>query len=550
VLASPLRPANRAAIKREEAHEAKHARLLGDDRVFRGPVDRGNRIWPKTRRHSEAVRPRHSRKLSLLEEPTIGAEMPMMGVFNSLILFDQHKKQVSLETIVPDLATGWSWNEDGTELTFKLRHGVKWHDGKPFTAEDVKCSIELRLGTAAEKLRLNFQKSAFYNLAAVTTNGDFAVTFHLKRPQPAFPMLLAGGFSAVTPCHLSPAELRQHPVGTGPFKFVEFKPDEYIKVTRNPDYWKPDQPYLDGVEYTIIRDPSTAVLAFVAGKFDMTFPYDLTIPLMQDVQRQVPQAICELATTGVNRHLLVNYHSPPFDNPELRRAIALSIDRHAFIDILAHGEGEIGGVLQPPPEGLWGLTPEQLQQLPGHGPDVAKNRAEGREIMEKLGYGPDHPLEIKLTSRDWSLYRDPAVLMIDQLKQVYIDGELELVDTAQYFPKLLRKDYTVALNLQTSGPDPDPILQIFYGCGASINGDGYCNPAVDKLIERQSMEGDREKCKPLLWAIEKQLAEDEARPIIFYAKGGTCTEPWVKGLTIMVNSVFNGWRVEDVWLDK
>src|SRR5215472_15285387 len=488
--------------------------------------------------------------LSLLEEPTIGAEMPMMGVFNSLVLFDQHKKQVSLETIVPDLATGFVWNEDGTELTFELRHGVKWHDGKPFTAEDVKCSMELRLGTAAEKLRLNFQKSAFYNLAAVTTNGDYEVTFHLKRPQPAFPMLLAGGFSAVTPCHLSPAELRQHPIGTGPFKFVEFKPDEHIKVTRNPDYWKPDRPYLDGVEYTIIRDPSTAVLAFVAGKFDMTFPYDLTVPLMQDVQRQVPQAICQLATTGANRHLLVNYHSPPLDNPELRRAMALSIDRHAFIDILAHGEGEIGGVLQPPPEGLWGLTPEQLQQLPGHGPDVVKNRAEGREIMEKLGYGPDHPLEIKLTSRDWSLYRDPAVLMIDQLKQVYIDGELELVDTAQYFPKLLRKDYTVALNLQTSGPDPDPILQIFYGCGASINWDGYCNPAVDKLIERQSMEGDPEKRKPLLWAIEKHLAEDEARPIIFYAKGGTCTEPWVKGLTIMVNSVFNGWRLEDVWLDK
>jgi peptide/nickel transport system substrate-binding protein len=488
--------------------------------------------------------------LSLLEEPTIGAEMPMMGVFNNLIMFDQHMPQVSLTSIVPDLATSWSWNEDGTELTFQLRHGVKWHDGKPFIAQDVKCSWELRLGTAAEKLRLNFQKSGNYNLAAVTTNGDFEVTFHLKRPQPALPMGFASGFAAVTPCHLSPAELRQHPIGTGPFKFVEFKPNENIKVTRNPDYWKPDRPYLDGIEYTIIRDPSTAVLAFIAGKFDMTFPYDLTVPLMKDVQSQVPQAICEMTTTGANRHLLVNYHSPPFDNPDLRRAMSLSLDRKAFVDILAQGQGEIGGVLQPPPEGLWGLLPDQLQQLPGHGPDVPQNRAEGRQIMQKLGYGPAHSLKIKVTTRDWSIYRDPAVLLIDQLKQVYIDGELELVDTAQYFPKILRKDYTVALNLQTSGPDPDPILQIFYGCGASVNWDSYCNPEVDKLIEQQSIEGDPQKRKPLFWAIEKKLAEDDARPIIFYAKGGTCRLPWVKGLTIMVNSVFNGWRMEDVWLDK
>jgi len=338
--------------------------------------------------------------LSLLEEPEPCGERPMMGVFNNLILFDQHQKQVSLESIVPDLATNWSWSEDGTELTFRLRQGVRWHDGKPFTAVDVKCSFELRLGTAPEKLRLNFQKSGLYNLAAVTTNSDFEVTFHLKRPQPAFPMLLAGGFSGITPCHLPAAELRTHPIGTGPFKFVEFKPNESIKVARNPDYWKPDRPYLDAIEYTIIKDPSTAVLAFIAGKFDSTFGYGLSVPLFKDVQSQVPQAICEMTTTGVNRHLLVNYQKPPFDNSDLRRAMSLSLDRQAFIDTLAEGEGEIGGVLQPPPEGLWGLSAEQLKQLPAHGPDVNANRAEGRRIMEKLGYGPDRRLDIKVSTRD------------------------------------------------------------------------------------------------------------------------------------------------------
>jgi peptide/nickel transport system substrate-binding protein len=196
--------------------------------------------------------------MSMLEAPTIVAEMPMMGVFNNLIMFDQHKPQVSLDTIVPDLATEWSWNEDGTALTFKLRPGVKWHDGKPFTAQDVKCTWDLLLDKLPDKLRLNPRKTGYDNLSAVVPNGEYAVTFQLKRPQPAFPMLLAGGFSVIYPCHLTATQMRQHPIGTGPFKFVEFKPNEDVKVTRNPDYWKKDRPYLDGIEYTIIQDPSTA----------------------------------------------------------------------------------------------------------------------------------------------------------------------------------------------------------------------------------------------------------------------------------------------------
>jgi peptide/nickel transport system substrate-binding protein len=494
--------------------------------------------------------PQSPASMSLLEESTIVAEMPMMGVFNNLVLFDQHLKQVSLQTIRPELATSWSWNEEGTELTFILRQGVKWHDGKPFTSEDVKCTWDLYMDTAPEKLRVNPRKSNFKNLERVTANGGHEVTFHLKQPQPAFPMLLAGGFSPIFPCHVPPREMRSHPIGTGPFKFVEYKPNEDVKVGRNPDYWKPERPYLDGIEYSIIRDPSTASLAFISGKFDLTFPYDLSVPRMQDVASQVPQAICELPPGNVSRHVLINRDTPPFNNPDLRRAMALSIDRQAFVDTLTQGKGETGAILQPPPGGLWGMPPDQVAQLPGYDPDVQKNRTQAGQIMEKLGFGPDKRLNLKVTTRDWSLYRDPAVILIDQLKQIYIDGELELVDTPQYFPKLRRKDFTVGLNLQTSGPDPDPILDLFYGCGSSLNWDGYCNPEVDKLIEQQSREGDPERRKQLLWTIERRLAEDNARPIIFYDPRGTCLQPWVKGVTLMVNSIFNSWRMEDVWLDK
>ena len=93
-------------------------------------------------------------------------------------------------------------------------------------------------GKSSEKLRVNPRKAWYDNLDSLTANGDYEVTFHLKRPQPAFLALLASGFSPIYPCHVPPRDMRSHPIGTGPFKFVEFKPNEYIKLTRNLDYWK------------------------------------------------------------------------------------------------------------------------------------------------------------------------------------------------------------------------------------------------------------------------------------------------------------------------
>src|SRR5262249_37951745 len=125
-----------------------------------------------------------------LEESTQAVNRPMSGVFNNLVVYKQDVAQNSLESIVPELATQWFWSEEGTELTFQLRHDVKWHDGHSFTAADVKCTFDLLLGTGAEKLRINPRKSWYANVAAVTTSGDYEVSVRLKRPQPSFLALL------------------------------------------------------------------------------------------------------------------------------------------------------------------------------------------------------------------------------------------------------------------------------------------------------------------------------------------------------------------------
>jgi peptide/nickel transport system substrate-binding protein len=489
--------------------------------------------------------------MSILEEGTNSTEIPMMGVFNNLIIYDQHVAQNSLSSIVPDLATDWSTTEDGTQLTFHLRRGVTWHDGKPFTAKDVKCTWDLLTGKANDKLRLNPRKSWYNNIEEITTNGDYEATFVLKRPQPWLIALLASGYAPVYPCHVPPRDMRTHPIGTGPFKFVEFKPNERITVARNPDYWKKGRPYLDGIEYTIIPNRSTAILAFIAGKFDMTFPFEVSIPLLKDVKTQAPQAICDLVPGNASTNLIVNRDAPPFDNPEIRRAMMLSLDRQAFIDILAEGQGDIGGAMQPPPAGIWGLPAELLKTVPGYDLNVRENRAEARQIMGKQGYGPENRLKVTVSARNIAIFRDPAVILIDQLKEIYIDGALDPVETANWFPKVARKDYQIGQNNTGSGVD-DPDQQFYenYGCGSERNYTGYCNPQLEKQFAAQSMEADQEKRRKLVWEIDKKLQEDGARPIIYHFRAGTCWQPKVKGLTVIVNSQYNGWRFDELWLDE
>ena len=488
---------------------------------------------------------------SIHEEATFSTVTPFMGVFNNLVIYKQDVAQNSMDSIVPDLASAWSWNADHTKVTFKLREGVKWHDGKPFTAKDVKCTFDMLMGKTSDKFRKNPRKSWYDNVTEVSTNGDYEASFVLKRPQPALLALLASGYTPVYPCHVSAAEMRTRPVGTGPFKFVEFKTNESIKLTRNPDYWKKGRPYLDGIEFTIIPNRSTAILAFIAGKFDMTFPTEVTIPLLKDVRSQAPQAVCKVAPTNVSTNLIVNRDSPPFNNPDLRRAMALTLDRKAFVDIIFEGQADIGGSMLPQPEGVWGMPPEMLKTITGYGPDVKKNRDEARKLMQKAGYGPAKRLKVKVSTRNIPVYRDPAVILIDQLKKIYVEAELDVIDTSVWFAKVARGDYSVGLNLTAAAlDDPDVSFYENYACGSERNYTKYCNPEVEKLIDQQSRETDPAKRRSLVWEVEKTLARDVARPIITQNIAGLCWQPHVKNFVLHHNGIYNNWRFDDLWLDK
>jgi peptide/nickel transport system substrate-binding protein len=197
------------------------------------------------------------------------------------------------------------------------------------------------------------------------------------------------------------------------------------------------------------------------------------------------------------------------------------------------------------------MPEDMLKSLPGYDPDVAKNRAEARKIMEKLGYGPDKPLVTKISTRDIPSWRQPAVLLNSQLKEIYIDADLDIVDTTQWYPKIMRKDFTIgAVPIETGVDDPDQMFYENFYTGAARNYGGYSDPEFDKLVDRQSMLSDPEKRKEIVWQAERKLAEAAFRPVLYFPAGAGCSQPWLKGLTMMTNSIYNGWRMEDVWLDK
>ncbi len=283
----------------------------------------------------------------------------------------------------------------------------------------------------------------------------------------------------------------------------------------------------------------------------MTFPTEVTVPRMRDIKAQMPKAVCAFGQSNVNENLIVNREKPPFDNPDIRRATALALDRTAFVDILFEGQADIGGLLLPPPNGVRGMPESMMREMVGYNPDIAKNRAQGKAIMEKPGYGPNNHLKVKISTRNIPAYRDPAVILIDHLNEIYIEGEPDPVDTSLWFSKVARKDYAAGLNLTGNAvDDPDQTFYENYAGKSERNYSECCNPELEKLFEPQSQEVDVDKRKKLVWDIGRRLQDDVARPVIPHIRAGTCRAPEVQGFTPMVNSPYNGYRFEDLWLDR
>ena len=489
--------------------------------------------------------------LSIHEEATVGAVWPMMPCYNNLVLFDPLKTQESVSTVIGELAEKWEWQDEGKALAFTLRKGVKWHDGQPFSAKDVKYTFDVirEAPGAPAKLRVNPRRLWYENVASIEMPGPDTVIFRLKRPQPSLILMLAAGYSPVYPAHVPPAELRTKCMGTGPFKLKEYRPGEYVDLARNPDYFLKGRPYLDGIRYLLIKERGTRFAAIQAGQQDIAFPSESAKTIAEEVKRAVPSMVLIESSNNVNDNILLNFRRPIFQDARVRRAINLAIDRKAYVQAGRQGAAIAGGVMLPKPYGVWGLPEKEQAKLPGFG-DVAKNRLEAKKLLAEAGYSLDKPLKIAVSTRAVSSFVDIASFVISQLKPVGIDATLQPVEMGVWHPKLTRRDYDMAVNRTGIGPDdPDANLYENFKCGSPRNYSDYCHPEVDRLIDEQSQTPDLANRLRLVQDLDARLQLEGARVILGWGKEYFLMWPYVKNL-VPHQSVYNYGRMQEVWLTK
>jgi peptide/nickel transport system substrate-binding protein len=489
--------------------------------------------------------------LSPHEESTVAVTQQAGPCFNNLVYYDPAKKQESVDTIIPELAERWSWQDGHRNLVFFLRRDVKWHDGKPFTSADVKYTFDAVRGApdAKARLKVNPRKLWYENIDAIEAPDPHTVVFRLKKPQPSLLPMLASGYSPVYPAHVPLADFKNKCVGTGPFKLKENKPGEYVEYVKNPDYFVKGRPYLDGVKWVVIRDRSTQIAALQSGQLDVA-GRGWNKSNAESAKAGAPKLVVIESDSNVNDNVLVNFKRAPVNDPRVRLAINLALDRKAYLAGPRQGAATFGGAMLPRPAGVWGLPAAEVAKLPGMG-DPAKQKAEAKRLLAEAGYGPGKPMKLTVSTRSLAIYVDTASWMVDQLQQVGIDATLEQIETGVWHPKMTRLEYQVALNLTGIGiDDPDANFLENYKCGSQRNFSGYCSEEIDKLITEQSQTVDKVKRLKLVNEIDRKLQADGARPILGWGKQYSAYWPHVKNWAQHENSIYNVSRFQDVWLDK
>jgi peptide/nickel transport system substrate-binding protein len=489
--------------------------------------------------------------LSPHEESTIATVQPASACYNNLIYFDPAKKQESESSIIPELAERWSWQDGHRNLVVLLRKDVKWHDGKPFTAQDVKYTFDAVRGApdATAKLRVNPRKLWYENVEHIEAPDPHSVVFRLKRPQPSLLLMLASGYSPVYPAHVPLAELKTKCVGTGPYKLKDYRPGEFIEFVRNPDYFVKGRPYLDGIKWVIIKDRSTQIAALQAGQLDVAGS-GWNKANADTAKKGKPDLVVVENDSNVNDNVLVNFKKPPLTDARVRRAVNLALDRKAYQIGPRQGAATFGGSMLPRPAGVWGLPVAEVAKLPGMG-DPVKQKAEAKKLLAEAGFGPSNPLKLTVSTRAIAIYVDTASWMVDQLRQIGVDAVLEQIETGVWHPKMTRLDFQVALNLTGIGiDDPDANFYENFKCGSQRNFSGYCSEEIDRLIAEQSQTLDRGKRLALVNEIDRKLQQEGARPVLGWGKQYAVYWPHVKAYPQHENSIYNVTRFQDVWLDK
>jgi peptide/nickel transport system substrate-binding protein len=467
---------------------------------------------------------------------------PISPIYNGLLTFDMYDN----EKIVGDLAERWEITEDGKQITFALRKGVKFHDGSDFTCADAKYSLEKL--TDPKRANPGFVTIMGNVFAGATCPDDFTLVLSLKEPSAAVLTVLAGAHAVMMKAGIAERVDRKDPkflVGTGPFKFKSYTPGVEFQAERNPNYWKPGLPYIDGYQAMVMGDLTKIFASFRARQLTMTgIARHLERPEADILKKDFPDAVVALGPRAGWDSFVMNNSKPPFNDPRVRKAVALATDREKMIEIAAEGWGVSGGYIGP--HTPYGLPLEELQKYPQFGDDMKKRQAEAKRLLAEAGFAKG--VDVEFVVRRGPMYERGALSRQDDLKKVGINVKITLLDTAAYRDRTEKGDFQAYTVLSSvSVDDPDLYYQRFT-CDVPANLSRYCNPEFDKLFVAQSRTFDVQKRAEITHQMERILLRDIPDDRGFYWKSAMAYWNRVKQWPpLQGTTVYNFGKFERVW---
>ncbi len=361
-------------------------------------------------------------------DPTVStsqeiARVVYHNVYEGLVRLDRHGK------IVPALAKSWTVSPDGKTLTFQLRTGVKFHDGTPFTPEDVVKTFE----RAMDKSSGHTHPEYYASIQSVNVGPNDTVVFHLKKPNSTLLFNLARPDSIIYPPSEA-ATQRSHPIGTGPFKFVKYVPGSEVVLERNPDYYIKGVPYLDKVVFKIMPDPNTRFAALQAGDIDMIADSLPPEQYLQIKKGSVPGIKGTEGTATTEMVLALNNARKPFNNKLVREAITMAINKKAIVDGAMFGLGTVIGTHMTPAEPYF-INPDPYPYDP----------AKAKQLLAEAGYPHGFKTKLELP-QPYPIERRTGEVIAQQLKQVGIDAQVSVVEWTTWLNRIfLGGDYDMTV---------------------------------------------------------------------------------------------------------
>jgi peptide/nickel transport system substrate-binding protein len=450
---------------------------------------------------------------------------------------------------IGDLAESWTISADKRTYTFKLRKGVKFHDGSIMTAQDVKASYDHIVFPAPG---VSSSRQAQYKVVeAVEAPSADTVVFRLKWPEASFIASLSSPWNWIFKAEILAKEPRwyeKNVMGTGPFKFVEYVSGSHWVSKKNPDYWDKGKPYLDGYRALFIRDNAAQVAAIRGERAMIQFRGFTPSDRDQLVGALGNKITVQESVWNCSIQVALNQQKKPFDDKRVRRALTLALDRwngSKAISRIAIVK-EVSGIQVPGTP--WATPPEELMKLAGYGTDVTAARAEARRLLKEAG---QEKLTFTLTNRAVPMPYEPiGVWLIDQWRQIGVDVKQVMLESAAWFTAQKEGLHEVSTNAPCNSiPEPDMDLHWFLA-NSPANYSRHKDTVLDDLYTRQSRTTDPEERRKLLRVFEKRLYDEEVHFIHTFAWHRIIPHlAKVRGWTITPSHFLNQ-QLDGVWLSE